>query len=127
MNDTLHEHIEAIIASAQSLLSGDDGELTERQQGFVKIILANAEKFIHRAADFASVPLEEVSAEMRHELGNPLTPIFGYSELMQKRFFDELNPAQQAHVNIIWENTRDVRELVDSLVARARAMASRPA
>jgi signal transduction histidine kinase len=121
MQDELYHNTEAIIEAAQALLQGD---LSARQAEFIRIILANAEKFIHLAAEFLSVPLEEVSADLRHELGNPLTPIFGYSELLLTRLLDGMDDAQVAQVYVISRCTSELRRIVDQLVIKARVRAS---
>lgn len=120
MEHDLYYHIDTIITSAQALISGCDAELTDKQGDFVRIILANAERFIHLATDFMSVPRAEVTPELRHELGNPLTPIFGYSELLSTRLINSMTDQQQQHVLAIASSTRELRQIVDNLVIQAR-------
>ncbi len=123
MEQELQHHIDVIIASALALMSERDGELTDKQEQFIRIILANAEKFIHLATRFTALPLAEVGSELRHELGNPLTPIYGYSELLMTRMIGSMTPAQRKHVIAISQSTDELRRIVDELVARARALA----
>jgi signal transduction histidine kinase len=124
MFQDLSDNIDIIVDNAQSLLNEVDGPLDDKQKNFVRIILANTEKFIHLAAEFLSVPLAEVSPDMRHDLGNPLTPIHGYSELLRMRMVDTLNPRQQDSVMEIHHCTANLRKLVDSLVIQARTAAA---
>ncbi|GAB4315525.1 MAG: hypothetical protein Kow00117_07520 [Phototrophicales bacterium] len=119
--NTLGYYIDIIIESAQALLHST---LTEKQTQFVKTIIANAERFIHIATEFESLPLEKVSADLRHELGNPLTPIYGYAELLKVGMMGDVDSEQQAHVIRILDSTAALRVLVDHLVAKAREAAN---
>lgn len=124
MQEELYAESEKIIAHAQALLNEVDGPLDDKQRDFIRIILANTEKFIHLAAAFLSVPLAQVSQDMRHDLGNPLTPIHGYSELLRMRMMATMTPAQQSHVQAIHDSTANIRHLVDQLVQAAREAAA---
>lgn len=121
MYEDLSASIDVIVANAQALLNEADGPLDDKQKNFVRIILANTEKFIHLATEFLSVPLAEISPDMRHDLGNPLTPIHGYSELLRMRMMETLNEYQQQSVMEIHHHTNELRRIVDSLVLEARA------
>jgi len=123
MNDTLVEHTNTIIDHALVLLNGEKGELNEKQYGFIKTIIANAEKFIHLAAEFEAASLDMITSDMRHNLGNPLTPMIGYSELLIMGLMGGLNNDQFAHAQAIWESTSSLKDDVDEAVARARQYA----
>ncbi len=82
MEDILHEHIANIIDCSQALLREEEGELNVKQRRGIRSIIANAEILVHLVTEFLAVPLNEVTADLRHELANPLTPIRGYSELL---------------------------------------------
>lgn len=118
--DTLGHYINIIIESAQTLLHSS---LNEKQTQFVKTIIANAERFIHIATEFESLPMERISADLRHELGNPLTPIYGYAELLKIGMMGNVDEEQQAHIIRILDSTSALRVLVDHLVAKAREAA----
>jgi signal transduction histidine kinase len=122
MQHELQENIDIIITCAEALISGQEGELTDKQEQFIRIILANAEKFIHLATRFYALPLAEVGSELRHELGNPLTPIYGYSELLMTRMIGSMSPAQRRRVIAISQSTDELRRIVDELVSKARAL-----
>lgn len=117
MNDTLTYFTDQIIDAALAL---QHQGLNEKQEGFVKIIISNAEKFIHLAAQFQAVPLGEITADMRHDLGNPLTPIGGYGELLTMGLMGILTPEQQLHAQTIVDSTKALKEHVDDLVQQAR-------
>ena len=123
MNAELEQAIDTIIEGSQALLSERDGTLDSKQKRFVHIILANAERFIHLAAEFTALPPEEVTQELRHEIGNPLTPIHGYAELMRMSMAESLNEAQREWIKQIHQATGDLREIVDGMVQEARAAA----
>jgi signal transduction histidine kinase len=123
MDAALQDHISTIVQNAEALLREEDGTLDARQGEFIRKILANAEKFIHVATAFSALPPDKVSSELRHELGNPLTPMFGYSELLITRMMDTLNTAQKIQVQEIANSTSILRYIVDDLVNQARQMA----
>lgn len=120
----LNDYATTIIDSAGILLSGRYGALAERQHGAIKTIIANAERFVHIYAEFESVPLEDVSSMTRHELGNHLTPIRGYSDLLIMGAIGDLTAEQQVHVQAIFDATTILREEVDKIVGQARELAT---
>lgn len=128
MNDILHHHTTRIIESAQNLLTDQDGRLNDKQINFVKKILANAEQFIHLYAEFESAPIEHITADMRHDLGNPLTPINGYSELLLMEVIGSLTARQQTYAQTIFDSTYALRDEIEALVEQARefALSGRP-
>jgi signal transduction histidine kinase len=125
MEHDLYHHIDKIITAAQALIGECDGCLSDKQTDFVRIILANAERFIHLATDFMSVPQAEITPEVRHELGNPLTPILGYSELLSMQLIHSMTPEQRQHVLTITSSTQELRRLVDDLLDQARKKSKR--
>ncbi|TVR21563.1 MAG: hypothetical protein EA396_07510 [Anaerolineaceae bacterium] len=124
MQEELQHHIDTIIAAAQALISRQDGELSDRQEQFVRAILTNAEQFIHLATRFIAEPPAYVSDDLRHELSNPLTPMYGYSELLMKRTMETLTPAQRQHVVTISQSTDELRRIVEYLLKRGRSAAA---
>lgn len=120
-DDQLMEITHAIIEHAMALLNS---EIAEKQRNAIRVIIANAEKFYMTYTEFSAVPLAEVTANMRHELGNPLTPIYGYSELLGMDVLGSMNDDQMNHVRGIHELTQQLRNMVDNLVAQAREQAT---
>lgn len=112
-----------VIANANALLSQRDGVLTEKQLKAVHIIIANAEKFLLLCIEFHEVDLEAITSTMRHELGNPLTPIRGYSDLLGTGMMGDLNSNQQDSVQIIFKSTDALRARVEEIVEEARQYA----
>lgn len=125
MDVRLEEPINTIIDSSQRLLSEATGTLNDKQKRYIYVILANAERFVHMATEFSALPREEVTKELRHAIGNPLTPIQGYVELMRTNMAENLNESQHACVTCIQQATADLRNIVDSMVQESRAAARR--
>jgi signal transduction histidine kinase len=109
MDDKLRKHATIIIENAQLLLSARLGALTSYQEEFLRHILANAEKFIHLYAAFHDATAVEISLSMRHDLGNPLTPIRGYTDLLQRPMAGTLNPRQQVSIQQIAYSSEALR------------------
>ncbi len=124
MSDVLNHHATVIIDSALVLQNQHHGELTEKQQKAIKTIIGNAEKFVHLYAEFQMLALGDVPSTLRHELGNQLTPIRGYSDLLTMGVIGTLNTAQLSHVEAIYDSTNALREEVDNIVAQARQMSN---
>jgi signal transduction histidine kinase len=120
-DDQLINITHLIIEHAMALLNSD---IAEKQRSAIKVIIANVEKFYMTYTEFSAVPLAEVTANMRHELGNPLTPIYGYSELLGMDVLGSMNDDQMKHVRGIYELTQQLRSMVDDLVTRAREQAA---
>ena len=124
MDDKLRKHATIIIENAQLLLSARFGALTSYQEEFLRHILANAEKFVHLYAAFQNATPEEVSRTMRHELGNPLTPIRGYTDLLQRPMAGRLNSRQQMCIQQIAYSSEALRLGVLETVNNAREAAA---
>lgn len=125
MEDTLHSYATAIIDGSQALLGEKDGLLNTRQRDDIKVILANAERFIHVYAECQALSPRDFVANMRHEIGNPLTPIRGYSELLLMGVVGTLNERQQSQVQGIVDSTNALRRGVEDMLNAARAELAR--
>ncbi len=124
MHDELNTQTKLIVDCALALLNEHStGSLTLKQREVVRTILANAERLIHLYAEFQSVPMAQVSSEMRHELGNPLTPILGYSDLLSMGAIGSLSDIQRGYVQQICDVTKRLRAMIDSKVKEARGLA----
>jgi len=123
MDTELRQLTDMVIENATALLNERDGELTDKQIKAVKTIIANAEQFLLLCIEFHAVPLEQISSHMRHELGNPLTPIRGYSDLLNSGLMGMLNALQQESVQIIFKATDALKNRVEEIVVEARLQA----
>ena len=120
MEDKLRKHATIIIENAQLLLSAHFGALTSYQEEFLRHILANAEKFIHLYATFHNATPVEITSAMRHDLGNPLTPIRGYTELIQRPMAGTLNSRQQISIQQIAYSSEALRLAILEAVLTAK-------
>ena len=126
MEDILREHIANIIDCSQALLREEEGELNVKQRRGIRSIISNAEVLVHLVTEFLAVPLNEVTADLRHELANPLTPIRGYSELLSMGMMGVLNEQQQFYAHGLYESADSLRLMVEEMVNDARRQAGVP-
>jgi PAS domain S-box-containing protein len=71
------------------------------------------EKLLSEAADRAKT---DFLANMSHELRTPLTGIIGFSNLLLKQIFGELNEKQQQYVSLIYSSGEHLLELINDLL-----------
>lgn len=119
MDEQILNHITTIVDGARYLLSEEGGTLTADQTPAVQMILRNAERFIHIYAEFEQATADEIAKFMRHDLGNILTPIRGFSDLLVRQRIGDLNPDQHACVEGIQQSTVALYEAIQKLVALA--------
>jgi len=55
-------------------------------------------------------------ANLSHELRTPLTSITGFSEVLQKKYFGELNEKQAEYVKYIQDNSQHMASLINQIV-----------
>jgi len=55
-------------------------------------------------------------ANVSYELRSPLTSIKGFTELLQKRMFGELNDKQEEYVDAIYESSEYLTSLIDNIL-----------
>jgi PAS domain S-box-containing protein len=68
------------------------------------------------AADAASRAKSDFLASMSHELRTPLNAIIGFSEVLQDRYFGELNEKQADYVNDILESGKHLLSLISDIL-----------
>ncbi|PIG94764.1 GAF domain-containing protein [Gloeocapsopsis sp. IPPAS B-1203] len=71
------------------------------------------EKLLSEAADRAKT---DFLANMSHELRTPLTGIIGFSNLLLKQIFGQLNEKQQQYVSLIYSSGEHLLELINDLL-----------
>lgn len=71
------------------------------------------EKLVSEAADRAKT---DFLANMSHELRTPLTGIIGFSNLLVKQIFGQLNEKQQQYVSLIYSSGEHLLELINDLL-----------
>jgi signal transduction histidine kinase len=89
--------------------------------------LARGEQAARAQAELARAELEVVSAQksrflarMSHELRTPLNAIIGFSEVLARRSFGELNAKQTEYVADVVDSGRHLLALVDDLLDLAK-------
>lgn len=120
MSQKLEDYATTIIACAELLLRQQDGSLNDKQLRTIKTIIASAEQFIHIYAACQAMSISDFVANMRHEVGNPLTPIRGYSELLLMGALGGLNDTQLESVKEIADTTVQLQSGVEAMVRGAR-------
>jgi PAS domain S-box-containing protein len=68
------------------------------------------------AADAASRAKSDFLASMSHELRTPLNAVIGFSEVLQDRYFGELNEKQADYVNDILESGKHLLSLISDIL-----------
>ncbi len=58
----------------------------------------------------------EFLTNMSHELRTPLNSVIGFSELLEKQIFGELNPRQLEYVKDIWESGEHLLALINDIL-----------
>jgi len=71
------------------------------------------EKLLSEAADRAKT---DFLANMSHELRTPLTGIIGFSNLLLKQIFGQLNEKQQQYISLIYSSGEHLLELINDLL-----------
>lgn len=119
--DHIYEYLNLIYDSAQFLLQSDS--LSARQYRHLNAIVSSAGDFAELFAEFETVPLHRVSAELRHNLYNLLTPMMGYAELLATQKSGPLSTEQAKYATFLCKYTNVLRDSVMELgnLARERA------
>lgn len=118
MNAQFYNHLNNILNNAQALLNEES--LNERQVNFLTMILRNAQTLRETSRQYEGVTL--LTCEQRHKLGNPLTPILGYAELLTSGTLGMLTLVQESHVIQICTSAQALRSMLDSMIVREKAV-----
>ena len=73
-----------------------------------------------RASESANEAKSQFLANMSHELRNPLNSIIGFSEILDRRTYGELNSRQSRYVSHILDSGRHLLDLVNGMFALAQ-------
>lgn len=107
---SLDKQIEAILHATEFLL--DDAELNIKQRELLEIITRNVEAMqdaFDESTVAAGVDAPDAS-HLRHTLGNMLTPIRGYAQVLQMDSVGTLSPLQRTAMEAICTVADDMRE-----------------
>jgi len=77
------------------------------------------------AAETANQAKSDFLSSMSHELRTPLNAVIGFSELLQEKYFGDLNDKQAEYVNHISESGKHLLSLINDLLDISKAEAGK--
>ncbi len=121
-NDLFY-HIDTILDNAQTLLEDGVSGLNDRQINFLTIIVDNTQLLNHLCVDFVGMNITHITVDQRHQLGNPLTPVLGYAELLCTGMLGTFTPRQSVNIKQVYLSALALRDIIEMLVQTARLQA----
>jgi signal transduction histidine kinase len=108
--DELNGMAASLQASVQSLEQQVDERTRELQQALAELSLKG------RQLEVASEHKSEFLANMSHELRTPLNAIIGFSQVLRKRMFGEINAKQEEYLDDILSSGHHLLSLINDVL-----------
>ena len=110
----LAEEFNRMASRLQESYAGLEQQVEERTRELTSALTKLDEKT--RELEAASHHKSEFLANMSHELRTPLNAISGFSQLLRKRLYGEINDKQADYLHEILASSRDLLSLIDDVL-----------
>lgn len=71
------------------------------------------------SSEFRDHLTKELAARIAHEVGNPLTSIQGYTQLLQQRLISCSNRKTEVYyTQLILQEVKEIKNFIDSIIGR---------
>jgi signal transduction histidine kinase len=117
----LADEFNRMAARLQASYSGLEHEVEQRTRELAGALTELDEK--SRELEAASHHKSEFLANMSHELRTPLNAINGFSQVLRKQLFGEINPKQAEYLDDILASARHLLSLIDDVLDLAKVEA----
>lgn len=117
----LAEEFNRMASRLQASYAGLEHEVVERTQALASALGELDEKT--RELEAASHHKSEFLADMSHELRTPLNAISGFSQVLRKQLFGEINEKQAEYLDDILASARHLLSLIDDVLDLAKVEA----
>ena len=110
----LAEEFNTMASRLQGSYAGLEHQVEERTRELTNALARLDEK--SRELEAASRHKSEFLANMSHELRTPLNAISGFSQVLRKGMYGEINPKQAEYLDEILAASRDLLSLIDDIL-----------
>jgi signal transduction histidine kinase len=110
----LADEFNRMAARLEASHAGLEQQVEERTRELASA-LAELDKKSHEL-EAASRHKSEFLASMSHELRTPLNAISGFSQVLRKQLFGEINPKQAEYLDDILDSSRHLQSLIDDVL-----------